>query len=234
MRILIACEFSGTVRDAFRAAGHDAWSCDILPSEGHGIYHLQGDVRRVLDGHIPHDMVGDSAWRPTPMFRQWDMLIAHPPCTYLANSGNKHLYLEADREEKAQEAAAFFRVFLDCKIPRKAIENPIMRHAVERVGRKCDQIVQPWWFGHGESKATCFWLENLPPLKPTRIVEGRTPRVHFASPGPDRWKERSRTLPGLAAAMVIHWGNPNEREPAKDSGVRPQLRQRAGGGADRR
>lgn len=180
MRVLIACEFSGIVRDAFARRGHYAVSCDLLESERPG-RHFVGDVRRFLG-------LG------------WDLLIAHPPCTRLAVSGARwfHLY-QRDQEQ----ALAFVRELLDAPIERIALENPIS--VISSRIRKPDQIIQPWQFGHGETKATCLWLKNLPPLVPTRIVSGRTPRVHHASPGPDRWKERSRTLPGIARAMASQW-----------------------------
>jgi len=206
MRVLIACEFSGVVRDAFRARGHDAWSCDLLPAEipasglGH-IYHMQCDVLRVLDGNIPFGAVADSSWRDTPMFRSWDMMIAHPPCTHLAVSGARWF---KDKLAEQSEALEFVRALLAAPIPKIALENPVS--IISSRIRKPDQIIQPWQFGHGETKATCLWLKNLPKLVPTSIVEGRQPRVHHASPGPDRWKERSRTLPGIAAAMAEQWG----------------------------
>ena len=188
MKILIACEFSGVVREAFRARGHDAVSCDFLRSEDGSPNHWPDDAFEILD------------WG-------WDMLIAHPSCTYLCNSGARWLYEKPGRWELMKRAAEDFKAFLNCRrIPRRAIENPVMhRHAAAIIGRRADQFVQPWWFGHPESKATGLHLENLPPLRPTRIVEGRQPRVHFASPGPDRWKDRSRTLPGLARAMAEQW-----------------------------
>ena len=195
MRVLVACEFSGVVRDAFIAVGHDAVSCDLLPTERPGP-HFQGNVL---------DIIGGLAWGP------WDLLIAHPPCTYLANSGVRWLYggkgtvRDEARWAAMEEAATFFRLLLDASIPRIVVENPIMhRHAGIR---KPDQIIQPWQFGHPETKATCLWLKGLTPLRPTNIVPGREPRVHHASPGPDRWKERSRTLPGIAAAMAEQWGD---------------------------
>jgi hypothetical protein len=218
MRVLIACEFSGIVRDAFRARGHDAWSCDIETAEpsksglGH-IYHIQGDVTRVLDGSIPMGMIADSNWRDTPIFRQWDLLIAHPPCTYLCNSGVRWLYggkglvPDETRMSSFRDAAAFFVKLQRCNIPRIAIENPIPHKRAKQWAGNYSQIIQPWMFGHGETKATCLWLKNLPKLEPTKIVEGRTPRVHRASPGPDRWKERSRTLQGIADAMAEQWGS---------------------------
>jgi hypothetical protein len=194
MNVLVACEFSGVVRSAFRSAGHDAYSCDLLEAEDGSPWHIRGDVVQVL---------GDG----------WDLLIAHPPCTYLANSGVRWLYKggrgnmpDVDRWQAMRAAAAFFNRLRGSPIPRVAVENPIMhRHARQLIGM-ADQTVQPWMFGHGETKATCLWLRKLPPLEPTDVVEGRRPRVHHASPSPDRWKERSRTLPGLAAAMVAQWG----------------------------
>jgi hypothetical protein len=200
--ILVACEFSGIVRDAFIAAGHDAVSCDLLPSERPGP-HIIGDAR---------DVVADV--RP-------DLLIAHPPCTYLANSGVRWLYggkgarRDESRWAEMVESAVFFSELLNAPVPMVAVENPIMhRHGRQIVGVEPTQIVQPWMFGHGEVKATCWWLHGLPPLKPTRIVAGRKPRVHYASPGPDRWKERSRTLTGMAEAMAQQWGAVLEQEKA--------------------
>lgn len=194
MKILVACEFSGIVRDAFIACGHNAISCDILQTEKCGP-HIQGNV-------LDHLNEG------------WDMMIAHPPCTYLANSGVRWLFggkgsqPSVHRWRAMEEGAEFFSRLLIATIPKIAIENPIMhKHARELIGRKYDQIIQPWHHGHGETKATCLWLNNLPPLVPSNIVDGRTPRVHFASPKPDRWKERSRTLTGIAKAMAEQWGN---------------------------
>lgn len=181
MSVLVACEFSGIVRDAFIARGHDAVSCDLLPTERPGP-HIQGDVLAVLNNG-------------------WDMMIAHPPCTYLAVSGARWM---AGRPEKVEAALRFVRALMDAPIPRKAIENPVS--IISSRIRKPDQIIQPWQFGHGETKATCLWLCGLPKLTPTQIVEGRTPRVHRVPPGPDRWKERSRTYPGIAAAMAEQWG----------------------------
>ena len=181
MRVLIACEFSGTVRDAFTRAGHYAMSCDLLPTETPG-KHYMGDVRDVLG-------------------EDWDLMIAHPPCTHLAVSGAR--WFNDKRKEQA-EALVFVRLLLDAPIPRIALENPVS--IISSRIRKPDQIIQPWQFGHGETKATCLWLKGLPPLLPTNIVEGRQARVHRMPPGPDRWKERSRTFPGVAAAMAIQWG----------------------------
>ena len=181
MRVLVACEFSGAVRDAFRERGHDAWSCDILEPENGGA-HYQCDVREVLP-------------------ESWDLVIAHPPCTDLAVSGAR--WWKDKPAEQMQAAVDFFLMFADCA-PRVAIENPIGR--MSTLYRKPDQIIQPWMFGHGEVKATCLWLKGLLPLVPTNVVEGREARVHRMPPGPDRWKERSRTLPGIAAAMADQWG----------------------------
>lgn len=183
MRVLIACEFSGVVRDAFTALGHEAMSCDLLPSETPGL-HAQRDL---LDLLIDDD--------------EWDLMVAHPPCTHLAVSGARWF---KDKQQEQEEALAFVRALMDAPIPRICIENPVS--VISTRIRKPDQIIQPWMFGHGETKATCLWLKNLPPLMPTNIVDGRAPRVHHASPGPDRWKERSRTLPGIAAAMAEQWG----------------------------
>jgi len=194
MRVLVACEFSGRVRDAFIAAGHDAVSCDLLPSETPGP-HVVGDVRTFL--------------ADTASF--WDLLIAHPPCTFLAVSGARWF---AGRLPQQAEALAFVRLLLDAPVPRIALENPVS--VISSRIRKPDQIIQPWWFGDGETKKTCLWLKGLPKLVPTNIVAGREPRVHYASPGPDRWKERSRTLPGIAAAMASQWGSP-----VRDLAVQP-------------
>jgi len=195
MRVLVGCEFSGVVRRAFRSRGHDAWSCDLLPAEDGSPHHIRGDVTAIL---------GDG----------WDLAVFHPPCTYLANSGVRWLYKggrgsvrDPDRWVAMHEAAAFFNVLLKAPIPRIAAENPIVhRYARELIG-PADQTLQPWMFGHGEIKATCLRLRNLPPLEPTDVVDGRRPRVHHASPSPDRWKERSRTLAGIAEAMALQWGN---------------------------
>lgn len=187
MRVLIACEFSGIVRDAFLARGHDAWSCDLLPTESPiPACHFQADVLRVI--------------RNTGA-RSWGLMIAHPPCTFLAVSGARWF---KDRMPQQEAALQFVQDLMDCGIGRIAIENPIS--VISSKIRKPDQIIQPWQFGHPEIKSTCLWLSNLPPLRPTDIVEGRKPRVHFESPGPDRWKNRSRTLQGIANAMAAQWG----------------------------
>jgi hypothetical protein len=198
MRVLIACEYSGVVRRAFAARGHDAWSCDLLPSEDHANQHIIGDAR---------DLLGDG----------WDLLMAaHPPCTRLCNSGVRWLSRPPKGKTLAQmwadldEAAALFSAFWNAPIDRVAVENPIMhRHARERIRNfaPASQQLQPWQFGHGETKATCLWLKNLAPLRPTNIVGGRTQRVHRMSPGPNRWRERSRTYQGIADAMADQWGN---------------------------
>lgn len=182
MRVLVACEYSGTVRDAFRARGHDAMSCDLLPTERPGP-HYEGDV---------FDVIGDG----------WDLMIAHPPCTHLAVSGARHF---ARKQREQREALDFVRLLLLAPIPRIALENPVS--VISSRLRKPDQVVQPWQFGHGECKATCLWLVGLPPLVPTNVVEGREQRIHRLPPGPDRWKERSRTFAGIADAMADQWGN---------------------------
>lgn len=181
MRVLIACEFSGTVRDAFARRGHHAVSCDLLSPEIDGL-HYQGDVRDILADY-------------------WDMMIAHPPCTHLAVSGARWF---KDKQQEQAEALAFVRALMAAPIERIAIENPIS--IISSKIRKPDQIIQPWQFGHGETKATCLWLKNLPKLKPTNIVDGREARIHKMSPGPNRWKERSKTYQGIADAMSDQWG----------------------------
>jgi hypothetical protein len=181
MRVLVACEYSGTVRDAFRARGHDAMSCDLLPTERPGP-HYQGDV---------FDIINDG----------WDLMIAHPPCTHLAVSGARWW---KDKQAEQADALWFVRLLMAAPIPRIAIENPISK--ISTAIRKPDQIVQPWQFGHGETKATCLWLKGLPLLVPTNVVDGREARIHKMSPGPDRWKERSRTYQGIADAMASQWG----------------------------
>ncbi len=187
MRVLVACEFSGVVREAFRKRGHDAYSCDLLPAMDWSVYHRQDDALRVASDE------------------RWDLLIAHPPCTHLAVSGARWWSIRPLEQELAAE---FFLAFLRVPIPRIAIENPI--GAMSRIYRKPDQIIQPWWFGHGETKATCLWLENLPPLHPTLIVAGRVPRIHHEPPGIKngltRQQRRSVTLHGIADAMAEQWG----------------------------
>ena len=180
-RVLIACEFSGRVRDAFAAKGHDAWSCDLIPTESPG-NHIVGDVRSCLN-------------------ERWDLIIAHPPCTYLAVSGARWF---ASRRSETAAALTFVRLLLSAPCPAIALENPIS--LISTAIRKPDQIIQPWMFGHPETKATCLWLKGLPPLTPTNVVEGRAANVHRMAPCPDRWKKRSRTYPGIAAAMAQQWG----------------------------
>jgi hypothetical protein len=184
MRVLIACEYSGAVRDAFIALGHDAMSCDLLPTDVPGP-HYQGDAR---------DILGDG----------WDLLIAHPPCTDLATSGNAHMAAKF-LDGRVDAGLALVRTFLNAPIPRIAVENP--RSIISSRIRPADQTIQPWQFGHGEQKATCLWLKNLPPLVPTNIVPGREQRIWKMGPSPDRWKERSKTFPGIAAAMAAQWGS---------------------------
>jgi hypothetical protein len=196
-RVLVACEFSGIVRRAFADRGHDAWSCDLLPAEDLSNKHFIGDVRDVLDAG-------------------WDLLIvAHPPCTRLCNSGVRWLSKPPpgrtieDMWRELQEGCDLFSDLWNAPINRIAVENPVMhRHAKERIRnyQKPAQSVQPWQFGHGEVKRTCLWLKDLPTLSSTNIVDGRSARVHRMSPGPDRWKERSRFFAGIAEAMADQWG----------------------------
>lgn len=200
MKILVACEYSGVVRDAFAARGHDSESCDLLPTEKPG-KHIQGDVLPLLGIQYSYFV---------------DLLVGHPPCTYLCNSGVRWLapggVLNPARYELMKQACDFFGALYNAKIPKVCIENPVMHHyaadyLLENHGvPKFTQSIQPWQFGHGETKRTCLWLRRLPPLKPTNIVSGREPRVHHASPGENRWKERSRTLTGIAEAMAQQWG----------------------------
>jgi hypothetical protein len=183
VRVLVACEYSGVVRDAFTARGHEAMSCDLLPTDAPGP-HYQGDVRDLLD-------------------YPFDLMIAHPPCTHLSVSGARHF--EAKRMDGRQQAAvSFFMSLARAPIPRIAIENPVC--IMSSLWRKPDQTVQPWQFGHGETKATCLWLKGLPLLRPTEIVDGREQRIWKLPPSEDRWKIRSATFPGLAEAMASQWG----------------------------
>ncbi|OEU65364.1 MAG: hypothetical protein BA863_01815 [Desulfovibrio sp. S3730MH75] len=181
MSVLVACEYSGIVRDAFIAAGHEAVSCDLLPTEKPGP-HYQGDVQ---------DILGDG----------WDLMIAHPPCTHLAVSGARWF---KDKQREQVEALDFVHILLNAQIDRIALENPIS--IISSKVCKPTQIIQPWQYGHGETKATCLWLKNLPLLESTNIVSGREARVHKMPPGPNRWKERSRTFAGIAKAMAEQWG----------------------------
>lgn len=197
-RVLVACEYSGRVRDAFRARGHDAWSCDLEPCEADPTWHHQGDV--------------------LPLLREpWDLVIAHPPCTYLTVSGNKWLKPEyrdrfPDRPAQREAGAAFFLAMLTANSPRIAVENPI--GVMSTRYRKPDQVIQPWMFGHGEVKATCLWLIGLPTLLPTTIMTERRDRLHRLPPSPTRWKERSRTFQGIADAMADQWSPLLERPDA--------------------
>lgn len=246
-RVLVACEFSGTVREAFRALGHDAWSCDLLPTEVPGL-HYQGDVRDLLDGWVPvrhqaecdpngdgwcqvvdgdpstcacygptqDDMEyreqGGVLWARPQQSPMWDLLIAHPPCTYLASSGLHWNRRRPERAALTEEAVAFVMTLANAPVPCIAIENPI--GALSSRWRKPDQIVQPWQFGHDASKATCLWLKGLPALVPTDVLPGgRAARranqtasgQNRLPPSPDRWKKRSVTYPGIAAAMAAQW-----------------------------
>ena len=205
MNVLVACEESGTVRDAFIKKGHNAISCDILPTSSPGP-HIQGDVLPLLK-------------------YKWDLIIAHPPCTYLCNSGVCWLYKSVpsgcgwpnpviftkeknlERWDQMKKGAEFFKLIMNSDCKKICIENPIMhKYAVDIIGRRQDQVVQPWQFGHGETKATCFWLKNLEPLKHTNIVEGREQRLHLLPPSKNRAKLRSKTFQGIANAMAEQWG----------------------------
>ena len=190
MKVLIACEFSGRVRDAFLALGYDAISCDLLPTESPGP-HICGDV--------------------LPLLREpWDLIIAHPPCTYMANSGVRWLYEKLGRWELMREGAVFFKQFLDANSPRIAVENPVMhRHAAEIIGHRQDFSVQPWQFGDPFRKRTCFWTIGLPALVPTTpeaTADGTEAYCHMLGPSPDRWKLRSMTYPGIANALADQYG----------------------------
>ena len=202
MKVLVACEYSGRVRQAFRAKGHDAWSCDILPADDGSKYHLQGDVSHYLE-------------------HGWDLLIGHPPCTYMTNAGVCHLHNDPSRWVKLDDAARFFCKLWDAPVGKVAIENPIMHgHAKKRLaapqenGLQQAQVIQPWMFGHMEQKATCLWLRGLPKLKPTNNVKAETDalpaaerqRLHWLPPSADRWKIRSTTFQGIADAMADQWG----------------------------
>ncbi len=183
MKVLVACEYSGRVRDAFLAKGHEAISCDLLPTDMPGPHH-QGDVL---------DVINDG----------WDLMIAHPPCTHLAVSGARH-FAAKQASGVQQEALDFVKRLLNAPIAKIALENPIS--IISSRIRKPDQIIQPWQFGHGETKATCLWLKGLPLLAPTQIVEGRADRIHKMPPSPNRWKLRSTTYQGIANAMAEQWG----------------------------
>ena len=185
MRVLVACEYSGRVRDAFRAKGHDAWSCDLLECEADPRWHLQQPVEEILD-------------------QGWDLMVAHPPCTYLAISGMWATYSGKRDPALTDQAMDFVRLLMAAPIPRWCLENPVSM--ISTTIRKPDQIIQPWEYGHGEVKTTCLWLHNLPKLRPTNYVDGREQRILNLPPSPDRWKERSRTYQGIADAMGDQWG----------------------------
>ncbi len=197
MRVLIACEFSGRVRESFRALGHDAFSCDLLPADDDSPNHIQGDVLKVIDDG-------------------WDMMVAHPPCTFMANSGVQHLHKTAKRWVDLFEATDFFNALLDAPIEMIAVENPIMhKYAKRLIGyRQQTQTIQSWMFGHMETKATCLWLKNLSPLVPTtnlkketyELPEKERSRMFHLPPSADRWKLRSTTYQGIADAMATQWG----------------------------
>lgn len=189
VKVLVACEFSGVVRSAFRAAGHDAYSCDLLESEDSSHYHV-----------VCHD----EQYIHVLLKNGWDILLAFPPCTHLASSGARW-FREKHADGRQHGAVKFFMAMVNAPVPRIAVENPV--GIMSTYYRKPDQVVQPWQHGHGETKATCLWLKNLPKLQPSNIVAGRKPRVHYESPGPNRWKNRSRTLEGVAKAMASQWGN---------------------------
>lgn len=194
MRVLVACEFSGVVREAFRKKGHNAWSCDLLPSEDNSFYHIQRNVLRVLNCN-------------------WDLMIAHPPCTFICNSGVSWLHKDKSRWQSLHLATRFFNKLWNAPISRIAIENPIPHKYAELP--KYTQVIQPYQFGHAERKATCLWLKNLLPLQPTSdlyaemmsLPKSQAQRIHYASPGKDRWKIRSKTFQGIAEAMADQWGD---------------------------
>ena len=195
MKILIACGYSGKVRDSFIEKGHDAISCDLLPTDSPGP-HYQGDVRELLSAH-------------------WDLIIAHPECTYITNSGVSHLHKDVTRWKKLYEACEFFKLFLNSKCDRVCIENPIPhKYGRDWIGQKYSQIIQPWMFGHLEQKATCLWLKGLDPLVPTnnvkaemmKLPDNERQRLHYLPPSLDRWKLRSTTYQGIANAMADQWG----------------------------
>lgn len=199
LKVLVACEYSATVRDAFRALGHDAWSCDILPTDGDSRWHIEGDALEAVYGG-----------------GHWDLMIAHPPCTYMTNAGVTWLHKDPTRWEKLDEGAAFFKALWDAPIQRIAIENPVMhKYAKERIGgMQQTQTIQPYQFGHMEQKATCLWLKGLMPLRPTTDLKAETKalpdnqrqRLHYLPPSADRWKLRSTTFKGIAEAMADQWG----------------------------
>lgn len=198
LKVLVACEYSATVRDAFRALGHDAWSCDILPTDGDPRWHIEGDALEAV--YAAH----------------WDLMIAHPPCTYMTNAGVTWLHKDPARWAKLDDGAAFFKALWNAPIKRIAIENPVMhKYAKERIGgMQQTQTIQPYQFGHMEQKATCLWLKGLMPLMPTTDLKAETKalpdnqrqRLHYLPPSADRWKLRSTTFKGIAEAMADQWG----------------------------
>lgn len=198
MKVLVACEYSGRVRRAFEALGHDVISADFEPAEDGAVNHYQGDCFDLIDS------------------QHFDLMIAHPPCTYMANSGVCWLHKDETRWAKLNDAAEFFNRLWNCRVEKIAIENPIMhKYAKERIGElRQSQVIQPWMFGHTEQKATCLWLKGLPLLTATKNVKAEMlllpkaerERLHYLPPGPTRWKERSRTFQGIADAMAAQWG----------------------------
>lgn len=181
MKVLVGCEFSGIVREEFKKRKHDVWSCDLLSTEIEG-NHLQCDIKKIIN-------------------RGWDLMIVFPPCTYLAVSGARWF---KNRLKEQEEALNFVKFLMTAPIKKICIENPVS--VISTRIRKPDQIIQPYQFGHGETKKTCLWLKNLPLLKPTCLVQGREARVHKEPPPPNRWKNRSRTYLGIAKAMAHQWG----------------------------
>ena len=184
MKVIVGCEFSQVVTKAFRDKGHEAYSCDLLPTEGNPRWHFQEDILELLKRE------------------RFDLGIFHPPCTDLCSSGARW-FAEKRKDGRQQESINFFMRLVLAPIEKIAVENPV--GIMSTIYRKPDQIIQPWQFGHGETKATCLWLKNLPKLTPTNIVDGRKNRVHHEPPGPERWKNRSRTFPGIADAMASQW-----------------------------
>lgn len=190
IRVLVACEYSATVRDAFRARGFDAWSCDLLPTEGDPQWHIQGDAIEV------------ARWEPR--WGRWDLMIAHPPCTHLAVSGARHFAAKV-ADGRQQEALGFVADLFSAPIKYTALENPVS--IISSRFRKPDQVIHPWQHGDPYQKATCLWLNNLPKIVPTQVVEGREQKCWKEPPHPERWKRRSRTYPGIAAAFAKQWGD---------------------------
>ena len=188
MDILIACESSGTVREAFRALGHDAWSCDLLPPDDHSLYHIEGDCWAAIE------------------CQHWDLIIMHPPCTALCVSGNRH-YGEGKPKHQLRKDSIVWTMSLWAHACNNA-DHVAMENPIGVIPMPASQTIQPWQYGHGETKATCLWLHNLPLLTPTNVVEGRDDRIHKLPPSPDRWKIRSKTYQGIADAMASQWSEP--------------------------